>query len=112
MTHSDRTNDWNPDVSRVSEELTNRLRTRGIDVSDTDTPDDISQIADAVEEFETAVEEHGGDLMVDEPPLGTAGAQPDDRQFLLPTRAADESVSRFLQRLRDATAAIRERRSE
>ena len=107
MKNSERTNDWNPDVARVSEELANRLRTRGIDIFDTDTPQDVSSLAEAVEEFEAAVEERGGDLMVDEPPRGPYRGQPDDPHFLLPVRAADESVSRYTKRLRDATAAVR-----
>ena len=108
MNNSERTNDWNRDVARVSAELVNRLRTRGIDAFDADTPDDLAMLVDAVDEFETAVEARGGDLMVDEPPRGTTGAQPDDRDFLLPARAADESASRYRERLRQATAAVRE----
>jgi hypothetical protein len=107
MDNSERTNQWNPDVARVSEELASRLRTRGIDVLDTDTPEDLSDLADAVEEFETAVEEQGGDLMVDEPARGATAAQPDNPNFLLPPRAADESVSGYLKRLRGAIAKVR-----
>jgi hypothetical protein len=105
----ERTNDWNSDVARVSQELTSRLRARGIEVEAADTPDDVIDLLEAVEVFEEAVEAQGGDLMVDEPP--TAGkAQPDDRDFLLPVRAADESVKQYIKRLGAATEAVRERR--
>jgi hypothetical protein len=110
MNNSERTNQWNPDVARVSEELASRLRTRGIDVFEADTPDELSNLADAVEEFETAVEEQGGDLMVDEPARGATAPQPDNPHFLLPRRAADESVSGYLKRLRGAIAGVRKER--
>jgi hypothetical protein len=99
-------NDWNPDVARVAHEIAGRLRTRGIAVGDADSPDEIEALLEAVEAFERTVEESGGDLMVDEPPRrGTP--QPDDPRFLLPTRRDDESVPRYLERLRAATTALR-----
>jgi hypothetical protein len=107
MTPSERTNDWNRDLARVSQELAGRLRARGIEVSEDDSPDDVAAMAEAVEEFEQAVEEQGGDLMVDEPPTG-GRPQPDDARFLLPKRPADESVSRYIERLRSATRTLRQ----
>ncbi len=102
-------NDWNRDVARVAQEMASRLRARGIEVYDADSPDDIVRLVESVEEFERAVESHGGDLMVDEPPSRGA-AQPDDPHFLLPTRAADESVSNYITRLSAATADVRQHR--
>jgi hypothetical protein len=108
MTHSDNTSsDWNPDVARVAQEMGSRLRARGIAVYDSDSPDDVVRLVEGVEEFERAVQTRGGDLMVDEPPVRSA-AQPDDVHFLLPTRAADESVSNYLKRLSAATATVQE----
>ena len=108
MTHPDNTsNDWNRDVARVAQEMASRLRARGIEVQDSDSPDDVVALVESVEEFERVVEAHGGDLMVDEPPT-TGAAQPDDPHFLLPTRAADESVSNYMKRLSAATTAVRE----
>jgi len=104
-------NDWNRDLARVTQEMSSRLRARGISVFDSDSPDDVAQLVESVEAFEQAVESRGGDLMVDEPPTN-GSAQPDDPEFLLPTRAADESVSRYLKRLIAATAAVREHRPE
>jgi hypothetical protein len=100
-------NDWNRDVARVAQEMASRLRARGIAVYDSDSPDELVAVVEAVEEFEGAVESRGGDLMVDEPP--TRGApQPDDPHFLLPQRAADESVSNYVARLRERTATVRQ----
>jgi hypothetical protein len=74
-------------------------------VYDEDSPEDIVQLLEAVESFERAVEAHGGDLMMDEPPAG-GSAQPDNPRFLLPSRAADESAPAFLRRLNGATDAV------
>lgn len=101
----DRLNNWNPDVARVAAEIGNRLRSRGIVVSDSDSPDQVEALMEAVEEFERAVEENGGDLMVDEPPAN-GNAQPDDPRFLLPKRRGDESISGYLKRLKDAITAL------
>jgi len=105
----DRANEWNSDVARVSQELTSRLRARGIEIEVGDSPDDVIELLEAVEAFEEAVEAQGGDLMVDEPPT-PGNAQPDDRDFLLPVRAVDESVKQYVKRLGAATVAVREHR--
>jgi hypothetical protein len=106
MTQPESTNDWTPDLARVSQEMTSRLRALGIEIYDSDSPDDIVELLEAVERFEDAVEAHGGDLMVDEPPA-RGSASPDDPHFLLPMRAADESVARYVERLRAAADVIR-----
>lgn len=106
MTRPEGSESWNADVARVSAELTSRLRSRGIGVSDEDSPDDVMELVEALEAFENAVESQGGDLMVDEPPAA-GRAQPDEQRFLLPTRSADETVASYIKRLRAATAALR-----
>jgi len=101
-------NEWNPEVARVADEMAGRLRARGVAVFDSDRPEDVVELVENVEEFERAVESRGGDLMVDEPPARSVIAQPDDPHFLLPTRAADESVSNYIKRLKAATSAVRQ----
>lgn len=98
--------EWNSDIARVSQGIASRLMTRGISVQDSDSPDDLTQVLDLVEEFERVVQEAGGDLMVDEPPRhGTP--QPDDSRFLLPRRGDDETLSDYALRLKTATQAAR-----
>jgi hypothetical protein len=104
--HEERSDEWNPDVARVSQELASRLTTRGIAVRASDTPDDVVQMLERVEEFEEAVVAGGGDLMMDEPPAD-GKAQPDDPRFLLPKRADDESVAGYLKRLESAIRLAR-----
>ena len=102
-------NSGDRDVERVREELSGRLRALGIEVADGLPAEEVEDLMAAVEQFEDAVESAGGDLMVDEPPRGSTGEpQPDDPLFLLPTRSADESVARYIERLGEATQAIRE----
>lgn len=78
-----------------------RLDDRGIDASDASV-EAIVDLLEAVEAFERAVEARGGDLMVDTPP----SHQPDDPNFVLPQRAADESVADFSNRIRAAAARL------
>jgi hypothetical protein len=94
------------DLTRVAEELAGRLRARGVAVHDDDSPEAIVALVEAVEAFERAVETHGGDLMIDEPPARHAG-EPDDPHFLLPPRGDDESFAQYSGKLAAATAAIR-----
>ena len=108
---NDRTNDWSPDVARVQLELANRLRDRGVAVRSDDTPDEVTAMLEAVEEFERSVARHGGDLMMDEPPVGST-PQPDDPHFLLPKRNAGESAESYLERLSQHTAFVRSHRSQ
>ena len=98
--------DDNSEIARVTGEIAERLRARGIEVLDSDSPDDVVRMLEALETFERAVEAAGGDLMMDEPPANHHG-EPDDPHFLLPTRAADESASGYVQRLAATTAGIR-----
>jgi hypothetical protein len=93
------------DLERASLTISSRLGALGIDLDGTESPDQLTQIADAVERFEDAVEAQGGDLMVDEPPPGSPG-QPDGADCVLPWRAADESVSAYVSRLDRATERL------
>jgi hypothetical protein len=93
------------DLDRASQQITSRLSALGITLDGSESAEQITEIADAVERFEDAVEARGGDLMVDEPPRG-AVAQPDGPDFALPRRAADESVTAYIARLDRATTRI------
>jgi hypothetical protein len=96
---------------RIARDMAGRLFTRGVDVRDDDSNDDVTAIEEAVERFEGIVQASGGDLMVDEPPRGQAG-QPDEPRFKLPLRRADESASAYVERLSRAADALRSRPPE
>lgn len=99
------------DRERVAEEITGRLATRGVEVRDGDSRDDVTAIADSVERFEAQVVALGGDLMVDEPPAGHDG-QPDEARFRLPLRRADESARAYARRLDEASTELRRYRRD
>ena len=94
------------EITRVTQEIADRLRARGIQVLDSDSPEDVVQMLEALEGFESAVEAAGGDLMMDEPPRNHGG-EPDDPHFLLPRRNKGESAADYLTRLTAATVAAR-----
>jgi hypothetical protein len=91
-----------PELRRVTDEITARLRARGIETTPNDSSDDLVRLLEAVEEFERTVERKGGDLMVDEPIGSAPPAEPDNRRFVLPTRADGESVSALVRRIAEA----------
>jgi len=106
-----RSDDRERDSARVAEEITARLATRGVEIRDDDTRDDVTAIADAVELFEEQVFALGGDLMVDEPPVGRDGT-PDDARFRLPLRRADESAAAYVRRLDQGSRELRKHRRD
>jgi hypothetical protein len=76
---------------------------------------DVEEVAgagtSAVELFEEQVFALGGDLMVDEPPVGREGT-PDDARFRLPLRRADESASDYVRRMDQASRELRKHRRD
>jgi hypothetical protein len=94
------------EITRVARDMAGRLRQRGVTVRDDESPEEIVRLLEGVESFELAVQSKGGDLMMDEPPAHGA-VQPDNPEFLLPSRADDESVASYLRRLEAATRAVR-----
>jgi hypothetical protein len=97
------------ELNRVTREVAARLSARGVHLRGDETPDDISAIEDAVERFEEAVELHGGDLMMDEPPAAGHG-QPDEARFLLPTRGPGLSPAQYVEILAGAVDKIQAHR--
>jgi hypothetical protein len=89
----------------VTAELAAKLAARGVRLNGDETSDETADILDAVERFERAVQARGGDLMVDQRPGGQP-SEPDDRQFVIPDRHADESVDAYLERVREATRVV------
>ena len=97
------------ELRRVMLETADRLRQRGVSLTGHESSDELVSLLDAVEEFELAVERRGGDLMMDEGPIGET-PQPDDVHFSLPRRRERESVSDYLVRIQERTDMIRRHR--
>jgi hypothetical protein len=87
----------------AAQEVAARLLARGIAVTATENAEALADLLSAVERFETAVEAHGGDLMVDD----LKSARPDDRHFVVPQRAHGEAVRAYIGRIDAATAGLR-----
>jgi hypothetical protein len=87
----------------VAAEVRDRLRRRGIAVTGAENSDDLAELLSAVERFESAVEAHGGDLMVDD----LKSSRPDDRHFVLPRRAPAEPLRAYIGRIDTATDDLR-----
>ena len=90
---------------RVGADIAARLSERGVDVTGDESSEELVTLLETVERFERAVQAKGGDLMMDEGPSG-AKLQPDDAQFVIPTRKADESVGRYIRRIEEATGSV------
>src|SRR5215471_7018658 len=90
------------ETRRVRDEVANRLARAGIATRETDSPDALARLLEAVEHFERTVELRGGDLMIDEPARETRALEPDDTMFVMPQRAESESIDTFIARLADA----------
>lgn len=95
------------DRRRVAGEIADRLRKRGIRLTDRENGEELVVLLEAVERFETAVQRQGGDLMVDEPVRAGRSVDPDNRAFALPEREENESVDEYIERLDQATAGIK-----
>ncbi|HEU4643142.1 MAG TPA: hypothetical protein VFS44_11870 [Gemmatimonadaceae bacterium] len=91
---------------RVSAGVAATLRARGVELTGDETSDQLADILSAVERFEAAVSEIGGDRMVND----AYSSQPEDAAFVLPRRAADESATQYADRvLRAARRLARSR---
>jgi hypothetical protein len=86
----------------VVRELAAKLRSRGVTLSGRETSDEVGDLLDAVENWESAVEQAGGDLYVDE-----GGDQPDNPDFVLPPRKSGERAGDYILRIEQATDIIR-----
>jgi hypothetical protein len=88
--------------SDAATEITGRLFQKGIDVSNSEDPSALADLLSAVERFESAVEKQGGDLMVNTP----TSADPQNPDFVVPSRNADETLESYIVRIDAATAAL------
>jgi hypothetical protein len=96
------------EISSVRQEAENRLRDRGITVKATDSDDDVANILEAVEQFESTVEALGGDLMVNR--IGVR--EPQDPAFVPPKREENEAAARYTERVLTATNELRSRETD
>ena len=94
----------------AKDEISARLRDRGVRLTGRESGDELANLLDAVERFEAAVEDSGGDLMMDEPVGAGSPIAPDDAAFVLPQRNDAESVAELIGRIAFATSRARGKR--
>lgn len=82
----------------AAKEIAGRLFQKGIEVSSDEDPGQLADLLSAVEKFEYAVEARGGDLMVNSP----TSADPQNPEFVVPARDADEDMESYIRRIEDA----------
>lgn len=86
----------------VRDELEARLRHRGASLTGAESDEDVLALSNAVDAFERAVMQAGGDLMVDTP----ESSSPDNPRHVLPQRQGDENVASYVDRIRRAADEI------
>lgn len=94
------------EIAGAALEVSGRLLQKGVDVSSDEDPGDLADLLSAVERFERAVINRGGDLMVNTP----TSADPQDPAFVLPVRRADESIRDYMEHINEASAMLEEPR--
>lgn len=87
-------------------EVAGRLAQKGVEVSADEDPAILADLLSAVERFENAVINRGGDLMVNMPD----SSDPQDPAFVLPKRRDDESLAAYVGHIDEATAMLEEPR--
>jgi hypothetical protein len=93
------------ELERAMQETRTRLRDRGVLLAGQESSEELVALLEAVERFERAVQQQGGDLFVDEGPGGVT-REPDDVHFVLPHRNPGEPVASYLVRLAEATDVV------
>jgi hypothetical protein len=82
----------------AAKEIAGRLSQKGVEVSSDEDPALLADLLSAVERFEYAVEMQGGDLMVNTP----TSRDPQNPEFVVPTRNADEDIESYIGRVEEA----------
>jgi hypothetical protein len=94
------------EIADAAIEVSGRLAQKGIEINSDEDPSDLADLLSAVERFETAVINRGGDLMVNTP----TSRDPQDPAFVLPVRRADESITAYAKHIDEASAMLEEPR--
>src|SRR5215218_2253254 len=94
------------EIAGAAVELSGRLFQKGVEVSADEDPAELADLLSAVERFENAVINRGGDLMVNMP----TSTDPQDPAFVLPARRADESIPDYIRHINEASTMLEEPR--
>ncbi len=81
------------DAARI--ELAGRVRQKGVLIDGIETSAQLDDLLSAIDQFEAAVINRGGDLMVNTP----TSSQPEDPRFVIPRREPGEDVDIYAGRI-------------
>jgi hypothetical protein len=90
------------EIADAGVEVTGRLHQKGVDVDSSADPALLADLLSAVERFESAVINRGGDPMVNMP----GSTEPQDPAFVLPARNADESIENYIRHINEASKML------
>ena len=86
----------------ITPELRSRVHQKGVELDGTERPEDLDDLLTAIDRFESAVEDKGGDLMVNQP----QSSPPENPGFVLPRRRAGEAIGEYSARVQQAAEAV------
>ena len=86
------------DIRQAREALIGQLSERGIDVLEDDGDAALADLLTAVQRFESARSERGGDSYTNDP----ESSEPDEEAFVMPQRTDDESIAQYTERMERA----------
>jgi hypothetical protein len=84
-------------------ELLARLEQKGVQLSATGSDAEVADLLSAIDNFESAVEQNGGDTMVDSPD----SSEPERPEWVIPQPRDDESVAAYATRVNSAAEHLR-----
>lgn len=86
----------------ITPELRSRANQKGVELDGTEGPEDLDDLLTAIDRFEAAVEDKGGDLMVNMP----QSSPPENPGFVLPRRRGGEKITDYTARVQQAAEAV------
>ncbi len=90
------------EIAGAAIEITGRLLQQGIEVSSDEDSGLLADLLSAVERFEAAVINRGGDLMVNSP----TSSDPQNSEYVVPLRVADETFESYVRRVNEAADTL------
>ncbi|MDQ2670626.1 MAG: hypothetical protein M3Y31_08350 [Gemmatimonadota bacterium] len=93
------------ELQRATMHSIDTLRQRGILLTGDEQPGELADLQTAVERFDAAVRDLGGDSFTNSP----LSSEPDDPALVVPERRRGEAVTEYIQRIDEAAAGLRGR---
>lgn len=86
----------------ITPELRSRAMQKGMELDGTEAADELDDLLTAIDRFEAAVEDKGGDLMINQ----QQSSPPENPGFVLPRRHRGEHIVTYTERVQAAAEAV------